>query len=129
MRNNKAFTLLELLMVVIIIGILATIALPQYENFKEKAIVSEVVRILGAEKRKLIISGEYDKEFTPWSFDTKYWHISIMCAGAVGPTGYSAQLFAFRNGGPYDGASVIITYDGNWDWSSDHPYGPNILDE
>ena len=49
--NKKAFTLLELLMVVIIIGILATIAVPQYEKFKEKAIAAEAVRMMGAIKR------------------------------------------------------------------------------
>ena len=131
MRNKKAFTLLELLMVVIIIGILATIAVPQYQNFREKVIVSEVVRILGAEKRKLIITGEYNKEFTSRVFDTEYWHININCASDFGSTGcYTAQLLAFRNGGPYDGAAVILVYDDPWwHWSSDHPYGPNIIGE
>ena len=46
--NKKAFTLLELLMVVIIIGILATLAVPQYQNFREKAIAAEAIRICGA---------------------------------------------------------------------------------
>ena len=43
MRNKKGFTLLELLVVVLIIGILASIALPQYKKAVEKAKLSEAL--------------------------------------------------------------------------------------
>ncbi|MFA6093521.1 MAG: prepilin-type N-terminal cleavage/methylation domain-containing protein [Elusimicrobiota bacterium] len=62
-RNQQGFTLIELLVVVLIIGILASIAIPQYFKVVERARVSEaqafISQVKQAQERYLTRNGVY----------------------------------------------------------------------
>lgn len=66
MKNKKGFTLLELLVVVLIIGILAAIALPQYRKSVEKAKLAEALMNLksleGSIERYILANGFPDNQ-------------------------------------------------------------------
>ena len=53
--NKKGFTLIEILVVVLIIGILASIALPQYRRAVTKAKVASVLPLLRAWSQALMV--------------------------------------------------------------------------
>lgn len=57
---NKGFTLIELMIVVAIIGILAAVAIPAYQNYTKKAKFTEVVVATGPFKTAVELCA-YDK--------------------------------------------------------------------
>jgi type IV pilus assembly protein PilA len=58
--NQKGFTLIELMIVVAIIGILAAIALPAYQNYTDKAKFTEVINATAAAKSAVEVCAQVD---------------------------------------------------------------------
>jgi len=62
MKNiQQGFTLIELMIVIAIIGILASVALPAYQNYTKKAQFSEVVLATAAVKSQVDIAAQTGK--------------------------------------------------------------------
>ncbi len=121
--NKKGFTLIEMLVVVLIIGILAAVALPQYFKAVEKSRSTEALQVLGtiaaAQERYRLASSEnlyttnfedFDVSFTDRngadvsgsSYRTKNFTITIS-----GTSGSDGQVQAVRNGG---GSTDQVSY-------------------
>jgi len=70
--KNKGFTLVELLIVVIIIGILATIAVPQYSKMTERAKMANGLNTLGSIKRAQNLYYLENNEYLQWGGDGSF---------------------------------------------------------
>ena len=88
MRNTRGFTLIELIMVVVIIGILASIAIPKFGNTKEKAYVAG----MKADLRNLVTAQEaYFAEFVTYASTTGNLNYNVTTGNTVSLVSSSGQ--------------------------------------
>ncbi len=94
--NRKGFTLIELLIVVVIIGILATIAIPKFANTKQRAVMASMKTDL----RNLVTSQE------GFYFDNNDYAGVVTPGAQVNATGGAGQISFV----PSTGNILVLTY-------------------
>jgi type IV pilus assembly protein PilA len=119
-KAQAGFTLIELMIVVAIIGILAAVAIPAYQNYVAKSKFSAALAEVSAGKTGYDVKMNEDASSTPVIADAGLKATSTNCANAV-PSGGGLQCTI--QGGPASVAGKIITLarasDGTWTCSTD----------
>ena len=69
MRKIRGFTLIEILIVVAIIGILTTIAMPAYQNYSNQAAFSELILAATPRKTAVELAIQTRNPSTPYDLD------------------------------------------------------------
>lgn len=89
MKSNRGFTLVELMVVVVIIGILAAIAIPNYQEYLRKARRSDAKSALLATAQAMERFYTENMKFS----DASLGNASTNIAKAVSPEGYYTIAF------------------------------------
>ncbi len=108
MKKQQGFTLIELMIVVAIIGILAAIAIPAYQDYTIRSKVSEGLNVVGAAKTSVADAWNSLGQFPADQVEAGL--APAATYDTTGNQGYVTQL-EYANVGP-DSGTLTVTMDG-----------------
>jgi prepilin-type N-terminal cleavage/methylation domain-containing protein len=126
--NNRGFTLLELMIVVTIVGVLATVAIPMFRTVPERSKSTEAVTALGLIKSAMRIyyveHGTYANavHFTNGAQVTNGGHLGVTDSDLMGRY-FSSECYTFQ-GAPTANA-FTVKCDGS---ASTAPFAAEVAD-
>ncbi len=113
LRNKKGFTLIELMVVIVIIGILAALAIPRFTDASAKAKVAEAPRVLASYESAQLARiaetgtpGTVDEIVFTVPTDSKWWGYAVAGGGAVAAT---CTGTATNDIGDFPAAGTLVT--------------------
>ncbi|MGE6407767.1 MULTISPECIES: pilin [unclassified Psychrobacter] len=104
---QKGFTLIELMIVIAIIGILAAVALPAYQDYTTKSRVTEGLNLANAAKTSISTDGNTVADITSLK---NTWNAQAGGAGAVSKY-VDSVLMADVDGDAVTAGEITITYN------------------
>jgi len=122
LKSQKGFTLIELVMVIVILGLLAATAIPKFVDVTDEARAASERAIVGAVRAGI---GTYNLNqiLKKAKGDTANWHAYPVHLDSI-PSGYNNIVSFFGTVLDHGGVQ-----DGNWYKASLHLYeGPNLGD-
>ena len=139
-NTRRGFTLIELLVVVLIIGILAAVAVPQYQKVVERSKATEAMSMLSSIAKAYqvyyLANGDYATTFEeldvdiPFTGNTKFYNLAKDTKSnkdwsfQIEKSGNGKLLYAARIDGKYKGSGFIVVFDSN---NSDFVYKHQIV--
>lgn len=97
MRMKRGFTLIELMIVVAIVGILVTLALPAYQDYQVRAKISEAL-LAASECKNLVTETSYTGKRHQWHHLIKARGLDFGCGDANKNSQYVGAVYTYSNG-------------------------------
>ncbi len=108
--NDRGFTLVEILIVVIILGILAAIVIPQFTNATSSSKISALQSTLQNLRTQIDVYKVQHSDTPPPL--TSFWNLMTTWTDTTGNTTGTANSTSFPNG-PYFSVSAVNPLNGN----------------